>query len=107
MGKIKKNNAAKKSLKLNQSFTKKDKVKKIAKLSTPISKINRKIISKKEKLKIKKQKVLDGIKNTKIKFADEKARKKVINNFGAFICFKHAYWKCQKKLPSPYVHKLL
>lgn len=77
MGKIKKINTAKKSVKLDQSFTKKDKVKKIVKVSTPISCINRKIICKKEKLKIKKQKVLDGIKSTKMKFAEEKARKKV------------------------------
>ena len=77
MGKIKKNNAVKKSSKLDQSFSKKDKVKRIAKISTPVSRINRKVISKKEKLKIKKQKVLDGIKNTKTKFAEEKARKKV------------------------------
>ena len=77
MGKIKKINAVKKSSKLDQSFSKKDKVKRIAKISTPVSRINRKVISKKEKLKIKKQKVLDGIKNTKTKFAEEKARKKV------------------------------
>jgi hypothetical protein len=77
MGKVKKISVTKKSSKLDQSFSKKDKVKKASKISTPISRINRKIISKKEKLKNKKQKVLDGIKNTKIKFAEEKARKKV------------------------------
>ncbi|XP_070501910.1 ribosome biogenesis protein SLX9 homolog [Chironomus tepperi] len=77
MGKIKKTKTSKKSSNLDQSFSKKDKVKKVAKkISTPISRISKKIISKKEKLKIKKQKVLDGIKNTKIKFAEEKARKK-------------------------------
>ena len=92
MGKVKKTSKVKISSKIDQSFSKKDKVKKASKISTPISKINRKIISKNEKLKNKKQKVLDGIKNTKIKFAEEKARKKVseLKSFGAFLCYMHA-----------------
>lgn len=82
MGKVKKADAALKSLNKEQKFSKKEKVKKIAKVSTPISRFaaNRKIISKKEKLKLKKQKVLDGIKSTKKKFEEEKARIKVIKN---------------------------
>jgi hypothetical protein len=76
MGKIKKfNKSASAAAKSEQSFSKKEKKRTPAvKISTPISRINRKIISKKEKQKIKKYKVLEGIKNTKKKFAEEKAR---------------------------------
>lgn len=77
MGKVKTKKSVKKQVQKDQSFSKKDR-KKIAKISTPISRINRKLIgSKKEKLKLKKQKVLEGIKNTKKKFDEEKARIKV------------------------------
>lgn len=74
MGKIKKSNFFKSGAKKDSSFAKK--VQKIKTISTPVNRINRKIISKKEKQKLKKQKVLDGIKNTKKKFAEDKAQKK-------------------------------
>lgn len=80
MGKIKKAISFKSPSSKKESVTEKAKGKKIGKNSkthaVQIAKINRKLICKKDKKKAKKQKVLDGIMQTKKKFAEEKATKR-------------------------------
>ena len=76
MGKIKKAISFKSPSKKKEK-TEKVKGKKLGKThAVQIAKINRKLICKKDKKKAKKQKVLDGIMQTKKKFAEEKATKR-------------------------------
>ena len=76
MGKIKKAISFKSPSKKKEK-TEKTKGKKLGKThAVQIAKINRKLICKKDKKKAKKQKVLDGIMQTKKKFAEEKATKR-------------------------------
>lgn len=80
MGKIKKAISFKSPSSKKEKSTEKSKVKKLGKNTkthaVQIAKINRKLICKKDKKKAKKQKVLDGIMQTKKKFAEEKATKR-------------------------------
>lgn len=80
MGKIKKAISFKNPALKKESLIEKEKEKKSGKNTkshaVQIAKINRKLICKKDRKKVKKQKILDGIINTKKKFAEEKAKKK-------------------------------
>lgn len=77
MGKLKKKIGSTLNLSgTSQKVKDKIKIKKSKSHVVPLAKIQRKLISKKEKKKIKKQKVMDGINKTRKKFAEEKARMK-------------------------------
>jgi hypothetical protein len=81
MGKLKKPLSQKNSQKIvknKDNSAKKDVKRKghVVKISTPLSRISKKIISKKDKKKLKQEKVLNGILQTRKKFREEKERKK-------------------------------
>jgi hypothetical protein len=75
MGKLKKP-SLKIGNKESQKLKTKSKIKKKSSHAIPLAKIHKKLITKKDKKKLKKQKVLDGILTTKKKFAEDRARKK-------------------------------